>query len=96
MLHLTYLGKLEWLRSFLGFRLFTPFARVTFGVFLLHFALQSYFYGTLGAGLYYEFFSNSLLAIGFAVFSYFFSFFVSMIYESPVVNILKNFVRGGE
>jgi len=95
MLHLTFLGKLRFLHNILGFGIFTPLARITYAVFLTHSFVQIVFFFIVGTTFYFTF-SIEILTVGFSVICYFFAFFISLVYESPVINIMKKFVGGSE
>ena len=96
ILHLTFLGKLRFIYSILSFGFFIPLARITFAVFLIHMNIQIIFFFVVGTNFYFSFFSMGILTVGFAIISYFFAFFISLIYESPVINIMKKFIGGSE
>jgi len=95
ILHLTFLGKLSFIYNILSFKVFTPLARITFGIFLIHLYLILLFFYSANNIFYFSISGLGILFMGFFVVSAFLSFFVSLILESPIIGILKK-TMGGE
>ena len=87
------LGKGRLIRAIFGHPVFAPFARVTFGAYLIHPLLMMFLSYDDKKGSYYDYHELLLKFIGFTCLSYGISFLLSAIYESPVVTLDKEFLR---
>ncbi len=87
------LGKGRTLQTILGHACMLPFARVTFGTYLLHPMLMTFLGFDERKGGYMEHNSYIIKFFGYAVVSYTFSAILSAAVESPVINIDREFVR---
>ena len=80
-------------QAFLGSPMFVPLARVTFGAYMIHPIIMTFMSYSQRKE---DFFEYSLMLIrfgGYAVISYLLSFFLTAIFESPVIGLDKEFIR---
>jgi peptidoglycan/LPS O-acetylase OafA/YrhL len=92
IIHLTFLGKFNVIRSFLSLKSFTVISRMTYGAYLIHlYYMITIFFGTPGS-YYLSFIEFIYLTCGFVTLSLFTSFILSLILESPVINLTKRLI----
>jgi peptidoglycan/LPS O-acetylase OafA/YrhL len=89
LLHLLYLGHFKLIKSILSFPLFSPIAKVSYGIYLLHYYLQFSYFSSLGYSIYVRFYDLFFLSIGFFTWSLICSFIFSVLVESPIINLTK-------
>ncbi len=93
LLYPAMLGKGWGLRYFLGSSLFSPFARVTFGAYLIHPLIMMYIYWDERKGAFFEYNVLILKFMGFAIVSFAISIVASALFESPIMGIDREFLR---
>ncbi len=81
-------------RQFLAHDFFVPFARCTFGAYLLHPTFMLFHHYNDSKGQIYDPQMNIFRFYGYFFLSYVLSFFATAIFESPVVVFDKTFIRG--
>jgi peptidoglycan/LPS O-acetylase OafA/YrhL len=89
ILHLTFLGKFDFIRKILSIPLFSWVGRFTFGVYLIHYYLVTAFWAQLPMVAYLNMSDLAFLALGFFVFSLLLSGLLSLFIESPIINMTK-------
>ena len=89
ILHLTYIGKLTYIKRFLSAGIFTIIARITYGAYLIHLTIEIMIMICYPSKLYFDFWKLSILPVGIFVITYVISFGLSLFLESPLINILN-------
>jgi len=87
------LGHGDIVRDFLAHPFFVPFARSTFGTYLIHPTLMLFFTLNNRKGIFYDYKSFLFTFGAYFIVSYFISFIATAIFESPVVSIDREFLR---
>lgn len=95
ILHLIFLGKLEFIKYFLSMTVFTRLSRVTYGIYILHYGIVMLFHYNRSSPTVMDFYDYTCFAIGLFLITSFFSFVVGIFYESPFINMLKG-IRGSK
>ena len=95
IIHLTFLGKLKIIKEMLSFRLFSILAKFTYGTYLIHFYLLNVFFWSLNNVIFFKFSDFIFMSIGLAFVSIIYSFILTILLESPVVNATKLILFGG-
>ena len=89
IMHLVFLGKLKILKEFLAHETFGKISRLSYGIYILHyFSLGIFFYGSVNL-MYMDFFELSIITTAFIFITIFISYFMSILFESPLANLLK-------
>ena len=91
ILHLIFLEKLEFIRIFLSLNVFTRLSRVTYGVYMLHYYVVMIFLFNSDTSFRMDFIEYSFYVMGTLFITFFISFVSSILFESPIVNMLKVF-----
>ena len=89
IIHLTFLDKLIFLRKFLSLKIETQISRQSFGIYVVHIYFLGIFIFGYANNYYIRFFDMGILSIGLYIFSWFFSFLIGLIVESPIVVLCK-------
>jgi peptidoglycan/LPS O-acetylase OafA/YrhL len=92
IMHLTFLGKLNWIRKLLSLDIFTRVGRLAYGVYQVHMYFILMFVGSYTSMLYVKISDFIFLALGLFIFSAFTSLFLSILIESPIINFFKKFI----
>ena len=93
ILHLTFLGKFNFIKGFLTLPLMTRVSRSTYGIYMIHIYLTFMFLASYPNYYYNKLIDIFLLALGVYGFSWLVSFILGIIIESPVINISKKYLR---
>jgi peptidoglycan/LPS O-acetylase OafA/YrhL len=90
----TLLGQGEFLKRFLGHPIFCPFARLTYGAYVFHpfYYINNYWFAL--HGYYFTQFMYITNSIGTAAVSYFLSFVMTLLVESPANLLVRTFLEG--
>jgi peptidoglycan/LPS O-acetylase OafA/YrhL len=96
IIHLTFLGKLVFIKEFLSFKIFSFFAKFTYGTYLIHFYILNIFFFSFNELLFFNFSDLVFMSIGVTLISIVLSFFLTILLESPVVNATKLLLYGDE
>jgi len=89
IIHLTFLGRLSLLKSFLSLPLFTSLCKLTYGIYLFHFYIILAFFFSYNTSSYLKYGDYFFYSLGFFVFSMVVSFLSMLLFESPVVNTMR-------
>jgi len=92
--HLTFIGKLGLIKEFLSFKLFSLFAKFTYGTYLIHFYILNIFFFSFDYLLFFNFSYLVIMSIGVTLISTVLSFILTILLESPVVNATKLILHG--
>ena len=89
IIHLTLLDKLIFIRKFLSLKIETQISRQSFGIYVVHLYFIGIFISCYSNNYYIRFIDMGILSLGLFIFSWFFSFIIGLIVESPVVVLCK-------
>ena len=89
IIHLTFLDKLIFLRKFLSLKIETQISRQSFGIYVVHLYFLGIFIFGYANNYYIRFLDMGILSFGLFIFSWFFSFVIGLIIESPIVILCK-------
>jgi len=93
ILHLIFLDKFTWIKNFLSLKIFTQLSRLTYGVYILHYYVVLIYYYNSDSEIRFDIIIDSFLAIGLLIVTLILSYILGVLFESPVINMLKN-LRG--
>uniref|UniRef100_A0A7M5WUW7 Nose resistant-to-fluoxetine protein N-terminal domain-containing protein n=1 Tax=Clytia hemisphaerica TaxID=252671 RepID=A0A7M5WUW7_9CNID len=77
------------INDFLGWKVFIPLSRLTYGVYLIHFYVIDYYFATLNVNFHFTEVTLAFAFIPIIVTSYFLSYIVAVCIEYPVFNLEK-------
>lgn len=89
IVHLTFLGKFQWIYHILSIDFFNVMGKLTFGIYIVHMYIVSILYQSFDMYTYFNFGLFLFYAIGFLVLASFVSLIVSLLFESPIIGIMK-------
>jgi len=89
IIHLTFLEKFSFIKNFLSAKIFTQFSRLTYGVYILHYYVIIVFFYNSDSAIYMDLLEFSFYAIGLMIITLILSFIIGILYESPIINMLK-------
>ncbi|XP_067140919.1 nose resistant to fluoxetine protein 6-like [Centruroides vittatus] len=79
--------------SLLSWKALIPFSRLTYSAYLIHPVLMVIFYSTRETTFDFTVSFMIYIVIGNLVFTYFLSFFLSIVFESPIIGLEKTFLH---
>jgi peptidoglycan/LPS O-acetylase OafA/YrhL len=82
-------GKGGPIGSFLSFKLWKPWSRLTYSAYLIHPVIMAIFYGSRHTTFEFSHFLMSYIALGNLILTYAVSFLLSIVFESPIISIEK-------
>jgi len=91
ILHLTFLNYFSFVKDFLSLSVFTPVARITYGIYLFHLNIIIIYVLSNATNIYFNFLETSFVGIGIFMLTIPFSLVTTALFESPFVNLLKMF-----
>jgi peptidoglycan/LPS O-acetylase OafA/YrhL len=89
ILHLTYLGKLSFIKSFLSMEVFSILGKLTYSIYIFHYYIIMTWGINSDSSFRIDFILVTFLAMGLLAITIVFAFFMSVLFESPVINMLK-------
>jgi peptidoglycan/LPS O-acetylase OafA/YrhL len=89
ILHLCFLGYFEMLKNFLNLTIFSFIAKVSYGIFMLHFLVVFPYFYSLGYSMYFRFSDMFFLAFAMFIWLIPISLFFGVLFESPTIRITK-------
>jgi peptidoglycan/LPS O-acetylase OafA/YrhL len=89
LIHLTFLGKINFIYSILTIKPFSIFSRLTYGIYLFHIYVLLVVVLSSPSLLYLKFGDFVFLTTGYIIFSMLISYFFTILFESPVVHAIK-------
>ena len=89
------IGRGKVLLAILGHFIFNPLGKLTYGTYMIHLPLFFLVTTSYMQAKYYSCGEALIMAICMFGLSYLVSFIITIIYESPVVQLLKVFLEGG-
>lgn len=92
IVHLTFLGKFKIIYNILSFDFFNVMAKLTFGIYIVHMYIYYWIMSNGIVTLYFSGFYNCILAIGVFTIATVFSVIMSLLFESPIVSLLKGII----
>jgi len=90
IIHLMFLEKFIFVKDFLSAKIFTQLSRLTYGDYILHYYIIMIFFYNSDSTIRINFIEFSFFAIGILVISLLASYVVGILFESPVINMLKS------
>jgi len=93
LIHLLFLQKFEIIKNILSWSFFSVMSRITYGVYILHFYVLMVFLYNSDNSFKLDMVDFSFYAIGLMAITLLISFIVGLLYESPVINMLKTFKK---
>lgn len=91
--HLIFLGKFSIIKNFLSWPIFSILSRLTYGVYVLHIYIIVIFFYNSNTSYRMDFVEFSFISIGILFITLAISFMCVLLYESPIINLLKNFKK---
>ncbi len=89
LIHLIFLEKFSFIKDILTWSFFSVMSRITYGVYILHFYILMIFLYSSDNSFKIDMIELSFYAIGLMLISLICSFILGLLYESPVINLLK-------
>ena len=89
ILHLTFLGKLGFIRSFLSMEVFSILGKLTYAIYIFHFYIIMTFAINSDSSFRIDFLLTSFIAMGIMAITIVVALVMSVLFESPVINMLK-------
>lgn len=89
IVHLTFLGKFKFIHYALTLDLYNIVGKLTFGIYLLHIYVYYWIYANGIVNPYFISYDFLILAAGVYIVSTILSVIASMLFESPVISLLK-------
>jgi peptidoglycan/LPS O-acetylase OafA/YrhL len=89
ILHLLLLGKFNFLMEILSSEIFSILSKFSFGIYLFHYFIAKLYIINTQNDFMFEFINASFISIGVLIMSTCFTFAVSLIFEIPLINILR-------
>lgn len=89
IIHLIYLEKFGIIKDFLSMRIFSVLSKITYGVYILHFYVVMIFLLNSDTSYKLNFIEFSFYAMGIMAITIVLSFICGLLYESPVISMLK-------
>ena len=86
----TFVGRLRWIKYFLGSNIFAVLARLNYTVYMIHWCVIIWMIGDMRQPAYMNMLNEWFLAIGWVWMSFLFAIPVTLIWESPFLN--KRFI----
>jgi peptidoglycan/LPS O-acetylase OafA/YrhL len=96
ILHLTFIGRLNWIRDLLSLSIFTRVGRLTYGVYLFHMYFLTIFVDSYTSILALKMGDFAFLALGIVIFSACTTLAFSILLESPIISLTKYLLQGNE
>jgi peptidoglycan/LPS O-acetylase OafA/YrhL len=93
IIQMTINGHLSAIKSFFSVKLYTPIARISYGVYLVHIYICFYIYGSYPSSIFYDQLDLFIICLGCLMISIITSLFLCLIFDSPIVGLLKLIVR---
>ena len=91
--HLTFLGRFQFIKYLLTFKVMTTVSRSTYGIYMIHVYFMFMFFASYNNYYYITMVDYALLAMGIYFFSWLISFIIGIVLESPVIGISKKLFR---
>jgi len=90
ILHLTFLGKLNFLKAFLSIRLVSSMSKLLYGVYLIHIYVMNIYLYSRDSVPYLSMLDNTYMGIGIFTVTCMISSVIIVLIESPIVNFMKS------
>jgi peptidoglycan/LPS O-acetylase OafA/YrhL len=95
IIHLSLLGKISFITNFLRINFFSQVGKITYGMYLFHIYFIILFVCSYSSIQYVKMGDFIFLALGYIIMSGITSFFMSILLESPFINITKKLLKSG-
>ena len=89
MMYPVLIGRGKNLLSILGYYVFNPLAKLTYGVYMIHLPVFFYLWISTLQAEYYSISDRIITSVMLLIFCYLISFICTLIFESPIVQLLK-------
>jgi hypothetical protein len=89
ILHLLLLGNFNILMQILSCDIFSILSKFTFGIYLFHYFIAKLMIVNSEQDFMFEFLNGSFIAFGVLIMSIIFTFFASVLFEIPLINLLR-------
>jgi peptidoglycan/LPS O-acetylase OafA/YrhL len=90
ILHLVFLGKFQFIKSFLSIEFFSKLGKITYGIYIIHLYLHRAFFYNSDMSFRFSILEYTFYAIGLFSISAILSFIIGIFYESPMISMLKS------
>jgi peptidoglycan/LPS O-acetylase OafA/YrhL len=90
ILHLVFLGKFQFIKSFLSMEFFSKLGKITYGIYIIHIYLIRAFFYNSNMSFRFSILEYTFYAIGLFSISAILSFIFGIFYESPMISMLKS------
>lgn len=92
IVHLTFLGQMRIIYNILNQKIFNVIAKITYGTYLIHLYIFLGILTSYPQAIYFKFSNMLMLSLGVFIFALISAFVLSILFESPVISMMKNYL----
>lgn len=96
IVHLTFLGKFRFIYNMLSINFFNIIGKLTYGIYIVHLYLLFWSFSSVGILSYIDGFYLSIFSVGVFILATICAFIMSLLFECPIIGLLKVYLGKGE